>query len=128
MTHDVCAAADVVPGQMVPARAGDTPIVLIRTREGRLHGLLDRCIHQGGPLSRGRLQTAVGSDGPGAYREEEGRAIVKCPWHGFEFEVETGCALFDPRRRVRRVHVREESGRVLVEVTPSSRPAPDTGR
>jgi nitrite reductase/ring-hydroxylating ferredoxin subunit len=115
VTHDVCAAADVARGQMVPARAGDTPIVLIRMRDGRLHALLDRCIHQGGPLSRGRLQTAVGADAPGSYREEEGRAIVKCPWHGFEFEVETGCSLFDPRRRVARVDVREEGGRVLVE-------------
>ncbi len=115
MTHDVCASRDLAPGQMLPARAGETDVVLIRTRAGDLHGLLDRCIHQGGPLSRGRLQQAVDADRPGEYREDAGRAIVKCPWHGFEFDVASGCALFDPRRRVRRVSVREEGGRVLVE-------------
>lgn len=114
-THDVGAVADVAPGQMVAVRAGATPVVLIRTRTGELHALVDRCIHQGGPLSRGRLQPAVDADRPGEYREDGGRAIVKCPWHGFEFDVATGCALFDARRRVRRVHVREEGGRVLVE-------------
>jgi nitrite reductase (NADH) small subunit len=115
VTHDVCAADDVAPGQMIPARAAETDVVVIRTRGGELHALLDRCIHQGGPLSRGRLQQATVGDRPGEYREDDGRAIVKCPWHGFEFDVATGCALFDARRRVRRVPVREESGRVLVE-------------
>ena len=115
MTHDVCASSDVAAGQMIPARAGDTDVVLIRTRAGDLHALLDRCIHQGGPLSRGRLQQATVGDSPVEYREDAGRAIVKCPWHGFEFDVATGCALFDARRRVRRVRVWEESGRVLVE-------------
>jgi nitrite reductase/ring-hydroxylating ferredoxin subunit len=115
VSHDVCASSDVAPGQMIPARAGETDVVLIRTRDGVLHALLDRCIHQGGPLSRGRLQQATVGDRPGEYREEAGRAIVKCPWHGFEFDVATGCALFDARRRVRRVRVIEEGGRVLVE-------------
>jgi nitrite reductase (NADH) small subunit len=115
VTHDVCAADDVAPGRMVPVRAGDIDVVLIRTRAGELHALVDRCIHQGGPLSRGRLQQATVGERPGEYREDDGRAIVKCPWHGFEFDVATGCALFDARRRVRRVHVREESGRVLLE-------------
>jgi nitrite reductase/ring-hydroxylating ferredoxin subunit len=116
VTHDVCAAGDVAPGHMIPARAGNTAIVVIRTRAGDLHALIDRCVHQGGPLSRGRLQQATVGDRPGEYREDAGRAIVKCPWHGFEFDVATGCALFDARRRVRRVRVREEGGRVLVEI------------
>ena len=114
-TYDVCAADDVAAGQMLAARAGMTPVVLIRTSAGKLHGLVDRCIHQGGPLSRGRLQPATVGDRPGEYREDDGQAIVKCPWHGFEFDVATGCALFDARRRVRPLRVREESGRVLVE-------------
>ena len=115
MTHDVCAADDVAPGQMIPVRAGDTNVVVVRTRRGDLHALVDRCIHQGGPLSRGRLQDAVDGDRPGEYREDTGRMIVKCPWHGFEYDVVTGCALFDARRRVRALSVREEDGRVLVE-------------
>jgi nitrite reductase/ring-hydroxylating ferredoxin subunit len=112
--HDICAAGDLAPGQMIGVRAGDTPVVLIRTRAGDLHAFHDRCIHQGGPLSRGRLQQATDGDRPGEYREDA-RTIVKCPWHGFEFDVATGSTLFDARRRVRRVRVREESGRVLVE-------------
>ena len=115
MTHEVCASADVAPGQMFAARVDGQAIVVIRTLEGVLHALLDRCVHQGGPLSRGRLQPATTGDRPGHYAEDRGTTIVKCPWHGFEFDVATGCALFDERRRVPRVRVREEGGRVLVE-------------
>ncbi len=114
MTVDVCAAEDLEPGRMVRVHAGTTPVVVIRTADGALHGLLDRCIHQGGPLSRGKLQSAVTGDHPGDYRES-GVTILKCPWHGFEFDVATGCSVFDPRRRVRRFTVREEDGRVVLE-------------
>ena len=115
MTHDVCAASELPPGQMVTTRLESGPVVVIRARDGSLHGLLDRCIHQGGPLSRGRLLVPTVADGPGRYREDDDRTVLKCPWHGFEFDVTTGCALFDPRRRVRRFEVREEGGRVVVE-------------
>jgi nitrite reductase (NADH) small subunit len=114
VTVDVCAAEDLEPGRMVRVHAGTTPVVVIRAEDGGLHGLVDRCIHQGGPLSRGKLQTAVIGDAPGEYREAE-TTVLKCPWHGFEFDVSTGCALFDPRRRVRRFDVREENGRVVLE-------------
>jgi nitrite reductase/ring-hydroxylating ferredoxin subunit len=115
MTQDVCAAHDLAPGEMVSAAVGSTPIVVIRTGDGALHALLDRCIHQGGPLSRGRLLAATDGDRVGEYREDAGKAVLKCPWHGFEFDVSSGCALFDRRRRVRRFDVREEGGRVVVE-------------
>ena len=114
MTVDVCAAEDLRPGSMIGVQAGTTRVVVIRTADGGLHGLLDRCIHQGGPLSRGKLQRAVTADHPGSYRESDA-TILKCPWHGFEFDVATGCALFDPRRRLRRFEVREQDGRVLLE-------------
>ena len=114
MSHDVCAASELPPGTMVPAVVGSTPIVVVRTADGALHGLLDRCIHQGGPLSRGRLLPATEGDSPGDYRQSA-TTVLKCPWHGFELDVATGCTLFDSRRRVRRFEVREEGGRVLVD-------------
>ena len=114
MTVDVCAAGELERGTMVRVHAGTTPVVVIRASDGGLHALIDRCPHQGGPLSRGKLQTAVVGDGPGDYREAQ-TTILKCPWHGFEFDVATGCALFDPRRRVRRFDVHEENGRVVLE-------------
>ena len=48
------------------------------------------------PLGRGHL---IGTNVPGAvgeYRwEREGR-IIRCPWHGWEFDVATGESVFNP--------------------------------
>ena len=122
MSVDVCAVGDLEPGQMIRVELEPTPVVVIRTEDGRLYGLADRCIHQGGPLWRGRLQPAVTGDHPGEYRED-GTTVLKCPWHGFEFDVASGCALFDSRRRVRRFEVREEDGRVVLLPDAPSSPA-----
>jgi nitrite reductase/ring-hydroxylating ferredoxin subunit len=46
----------------------------------------------------------------------EGRDVIKCPWHGYEYDVRSGCALFDRRRRVRAVRVRERGGRIVAEL------------
>jgi 3-phenylpropionate/trans-cinnamate dioxygenase ferredoxin subunit len=48
--------------------------------------------------------------------EREGEILV-CPWHGWEFDLATGCSLLDPERvRVRAYPARLEGGRVLVDM------------
>jgi nitrite reductase/ring-hydroxylating ferredoxin subunit len=108
----VCAAGELGPGEMAAAVLGSLPIVVVRTRDGELHGLVDRCLHQGARLSRGRLLAATDGDVVGEYRALE-HDVLKCPWHGYEYDVRSGCGLFDPRRRLRRVRVREEDGLIV---------------
>jgi nitrite reductase/ring-hydroxylating ferredoxin subunit len=97
----VCAADQLAPGEMVPARLEDrTPIVVVRTLDGELHGLVDRCLHQGARLSGGHLLASTG-------------AVLRCPWHGYEYDVRSGCALFDRRQRLQRVGVRVRDGLIV---------------
>jgi nitrite reductase/ring-hydroxylating ferredoxin subunit len=49
----------------------------------------------------------------GRHRLEDAREVVKCPWHGNEYDVRTGCAVFDRRLALRRVRVVERNGLVL---------------
>ena len=59
-----------------------------------------------------------------AGRIEYGREgmILRCPWHGWEFDVDSGRSLCEPeRRRVAAYAVREEDGRLLVTVGSSGR-------
>lgn len=69
--RDVADALDV--DQMRLVRAGRERIALARTEPG-LRAFSDRCTHRGGPLSDGALACGV----------------VQCPWHGSQFDVETG--------------------------------------
>jgi 3-phenylpropionate/trans-cinnamate dioxygenase ferredoxin subunit len=69
---------------------------------GRYYALRNTCPHAGARLCEGTLSGLVTSDGPGEYTYEREGEILRCPWHGWEFDVTTGRSWFDPARtRVR---------------------------
>jgi hypothetical protein len=47
--------------------------------------------------------------------EREGR-ILRCAWHGWEFEIETGRSLVDPRMRAKTFPITVEDGDVVVHI------------
>jgi 3-phenylpropionate/trans-cinnamate dioxygenase ferredoxin subunit len=115
VSHDVCAAADLDPGMMVETTIGERAIVVARSAGGRLHAFSARCLHHGAPLARGRLLAGVEGAAPGDYRLDGCHEIVKCPWHGYEYELASGAALFDRRRRLRVFTAYERDGRIMVD-------------
>jgi len=87
---------------------------------GRFFALRNRCPHQGGPLCRGRLFERLESNRPGEYTYDDDRHLLECPWHGWEFDLETGRSWFDPARtRVRRYPVALERSQTIVDLKPS---------
>ena len=107
-TVDVCAADELEPGGIASARLGTLPIVVVRTLDGELHGLVDRCLHQGARLSGGRL--VRGGEG-------DAREILRCPWHGYEYDVRTGCSVLDRRLALERIDVRVDAGRIVASAS-----------
>jgi 3-phenylpropionate/trans-cinnamate dioxygenase ferredoxin subunit len=114
--------------RFVVARTAEIPpggrkLVAVRGREvvvfnvaGELFALLDRCPHQGGSLCRGKLVGLAESDEPGRYRYTRRGEIVRCPWHGWEFDLRTGKSRCDPKRTwVKSYPVSAEAGGRLVE-------------
>jgi nitrite reductase (NADH) small subunit len=82
---------------------------------GRLSALTNYCPHRGAPLCRGKI-TGRSEPGPGQYdidwtREGE---VLRCPWHGWEFEIASGKCLSFEGRRIRRYEVTVEGGLVLI--------------
>jgi nitrite reductase/ring-hydroxylating ferredoxin subunit len=78
---------------------------------GELFALRNRCPHQGGPLCQGRLSGSVVSSSPGGYEYVRDGEILRCPWHGWEFDIRTGQSWFDPAgTRVRTYPVTVERG------------------
>jgi nitrite reductase/ring-hydroxylating ferredoxin subunit len=113
----VCPADQLEPGGMAPARIGMLPIVVVRTLDGELHGFVDRCLHQGARLSGGRLLPHTEGDAVGEYRMLDAREVLKCPWHGYEYDVRTGCAVFDRRRALERIDVRVDAGQIVASAS-----------
>jgi nitrite reductase (NADH) small subunit len=111
--HEIASLADLERDGRVVARIGNREIGVVVDRIGnRLVGVRNRCPHQGGPLCLGAVcERAAGA--PGRYGFEE-RSVLRCPWHGWEFDLETGICPDDPKLRVALYPVRVEDGRVLV--------------
>jgi len=77
---------------------------------GEFVALRNSCPHQGAPLCLGLILDRVSADRPYALLLEDDQEIVKCPWHGWEFDVRTGRSVFNPHRvRVRAYDVTVES-------------------
>ena len=83
---------------------------------GEFFALRNRCPHQGGPVCTGRLAGFLESARPGDYNYSRRGEILRCPWHGWEFDVRTGRSWCDPKRmRLMNYAVSVEPGAKLVE-------------
>ncbi len=71
------------------------------------------CPHMGAPLCKGKLIDYITSNRPGEYSVEREGEILRCPWHGWEFDLLTGKALVEADRW------RTKTYEVTVEEAPS---------
>jgi 3-phenylpropionate/trans-cinnamate dioxygenase ferredoxin subunit len=94
---------------------GEREIVVFHVA-GEYFALLDRCPHQGGHLADGVLCGLVQASEPGRYRYSRPGEFVRCPWHGWEFDLRTGKSVFNPDRvRTRRYQVSIAPGSLVAE-------------
>lgn len=89
--------------------------------DGEYYALLNNCMHQNGPLCEGAVEREIVGDwdGPGERvieRYSEGH-VLKCPWHGWEYELETGALVHDDSIAVPTFDVVVDDGTVYVELS-----------
>jgi nitrite reductase/ring-hydroxylating ferredoxin subunit len=112
----VVAKADEIP-------RGGRKIVTIKGRsvgifnlQGEFFGVLNHCPHQGGALCEGALTGLLQSSGPGDYVYSRRGEILRCPWHGWEFDIRTGRSYCDPARiRTKAYPVQTAAGKAVIE-------------
>ncbi len=82
---------------------GERKLVTIEGREigvfnvhGEFYALRNRCPHQGGALCKGRVSGFVTARVPGEYEYTRKGEILRCPWHGWEYDIKTGQSWVDP--------------------------------
>ena len=97
---------EIPPGERKIAEIDGRSIGVFNVK-GTFYALRNICPHQGGPLCEGRLSGFVMADKPGgAYTYARRGEILRCPWHGWEFDVTTGQSWVDPvSTRTRSYHV-----------------------
>jgi phenylpropionate dioxygenase-like ring-hydroxylating dioxygenase large terminal subunit len=103
--HVVARAAEVKPGDVVPARLLGRDFVIWRNADG-FHAWFDLCIHRGARLSRGKVA----------------HECLVCPYHGWEYDSAGKCVripahpnITPPARAAAEVfHAQEKFGMVWV--------------
>jgi nitrite reductase/ring-hydroxylating ferredoxin subunit len=113
--HVVAAASDIAAGDRKLVDVAGRGIVIFNLG-GEFFALADRCPHQAGQLSNGKLCGLVKSSEPGVYEYSRQGEMIRCPWHSWEFDVRTGQSWCEPSRiRTRRYDVKVEHGADVVE-------------
>jgi 3-phenylpropionate/trans-cinnamate dioxygenase ferredoxin subunit len=69
---------------------------------GAFYALRNSCPHQAAPLCLGSVKGMTIAPKPGVYEYVREGEILRCPWHGWEFDLTNGRSIFNPHRvRVR---------------------------
>lgn len=96
----VARADEVPPGTVKAVQAEGEPIALANCG-GSFYATQGKCLHLKGPLGEGHL----GED-----------CLLRCPWHGWTYDVRTGKNDFDLSIQLRTYEVRLEDGEVKIEM------------
>jgi 3-phenylpropionate/trans-cinnamate dioxygenase ferredoxin subunit len=115
--------SELEPGKFRAVTVDGLDVVVVRQLDGSIHALRDRCAHSGARLSHGRLiPKVVGADVDTYQLTKE--LVLRCPWHGYEYDVATGRCLADPKHvRTRTYTVTVDDGTVWFERRSVSDPA-----
>jgi nitrite reductase (NADH) small subunit len=95
----VAQISDCPPGS-VSELVADDRIVALACVDGEYLAIDGVCPHQGGPLGQGEL-----CDG-----------VLTCPWHGWQFDIRTGCHLLNSKIVQPKLPVRVEGSTIYVDL------------
>jgi len=97
-------------GRHVVGRVGSVPIggrtivevegrsIGIFNVDGAFYALRNSCPHQAAPLCLGSIKGMTMPSKPGEYIWAREGEILRCPWHGWEFDITTGRSIFNPHK------------------------------
>jgi 3-phenylpropionate/trans-cinnamate dioxygenase ferredoxin subunit len=75
----------------------------------------DRCPHMGASMCTGSLSGTFVASGPHEYVYGKAGRVIRCPWHGWEFDLESGRSLLEPKRfGLKTYRVTQQNGEVVL--------------
>lgn len=114
--HIVATLDELPPGSRKIVEIDGRSIGVLNV-DGRLHALMNSCPHHGAPLCEGVVKGTMADSAPHEYSYGHQNEFIACPWHGYEFRLDTGRPLLDlGRLRVRVYDVRAEGDDIVLYV------------
>ena len=93
---------------------GGRPVGVISVGD-EFYAIHDRCPHMGASMCAGSLGGTFLSSAPHELVYGMDDRVIRCPWHGWEFDLETGRSLLEPQRvGLKTYRVTQEDGQVVL--------------
>ncbi|MGR3914834.1 MAG: thiamine pyrophosphate-binding protein [Gammaproteobacteria bacterium] len=108
--HKIAGLDELPEGRVKSVTAGAKSMALTHIG-GRYTAMDNRCPHQGGPLGEGSIE-----------RGADGKCWLRCPWHGWDFDPQTGKSPgghADSGQRLYPLEVREDGVYLGLEKAPA---------
>jgi nitrite reductase/ring-hydroxylating ferredoxin subunit len=93
--------SDVAPGCGIPVEVNGRQVALFNVN-GEYYAIDNTCIHRGGPLAEGFIDSA--------------NLTVQCPWHGWIYSLASGESPIVTGAKVQRYELRVEGEEIQVAV------------
>ena len=116
VAHNIGKLGDFPERKVVPADAGGRTVGVLRHGE-EIFAFSNRCPHQGAPMCRGQAAGTMLPSEPDEYHFSMDGLVVKCPWHAYEFNVQTGesvCGIMRAKLPVYKTEIRDEDVFVIM--------------
>jgi nitrite reductase (NADH) small subunit len=111
----VCKTTELPPGERRIIQVDGKTIGVFNVK-GHYYALLNYCPHTGGALCLGPVTGTTLPSTTYEFKYGQEEAILRCAWHGWEFEIETGQALVDPKIKAKTYEVAVENDDVVIYI------------
>jgi nitrite reductase/ring-hydroxylating ferredoxin subunit len=110
--YEITDIEDLSKGERIIKEVNGRSIAVFNVEE-EYYAMLNYCQHAGGPLCEGELTTQVNKEDERL--ESDSEALVKCPWHGWRFNIDTGMNVDSEKYGVPTFEVEIKDGKILVD-------------
>ena len=116
MRHRVGAVADFAERELAIREVGGRSIGVFR-EEDRFYAMLNVCPHRAAPVCQGTITGTMLPSEPGTFVPGLDGQVLRCPWHGWEFDVRSGESIGPvDKRNLTMLPVSVEDGVVYAEL------------
>ncbi|MES0824841.1 Rieske (2Fe-2S) protein [Ruegeria sp. SCP11] len=108
----LCSTAEVPENEalIVPYKSRSLGVFRVN---GEFHALLNVCPHKGAALCRGPITGTSECSGDTGITYVRSGELVRCAWHGWEFDIRTGDCLADPKIKAKKIEIQVRDGEIF---------------
>ncbi|MCT4607989.1 MAG: Rieske (2Fe-2S) protein [Pelagimonas sp.] len=113
--HFACKADEVPQDAAKIITVSNMPIGVFKLDDG-YHALLNICPHKGAALCEGPVCGTTKQTDQTEFIYDRAGEIVRCAWHGWEFDIRSGEFLVDSSVKTRRFDVSVEGSDLYIHI------------